>query len=329
MDRVLVIGATGQLGQTAIRKLQARGARVRALTRSPESAAHFQRIGVEPAPGDLTDYASLTRACDGMTTVIATANAAIPTRPGDTFEGVERDGYRNLIRAATAARIRRFIYTSVLLSKHARLSPLLRFKRETEQSLADSGLDHVIFRAGIFMDIAFAMMGSAIPIRNSESATILRPFAFVNRHFARIKHSIEQKHVALIPGDGTTRHGFICIDDVAKFLASATFSGPSGVHSVGGPEALTFLDIVRLFELILGVTLRVQRTPARVFRVAAPLIRLFSPAGANLMILNYIAATEASTADCGAADAFGVQLTSAEVFLRAKSAMSADFQGTT
>ena len=178
MDRVLVIGATGQLGWATMRKLQTKGARIRALVRSSESAARFRGIGIEPVLGDLTDPASLIQSCAGMTTVIATANAAVPTRPGDTFEAVERHGYRSLIQAATAARIRRFVYTSVPLSKHPRLSQLLQFKRETEQALADSGLDHVIFRAEIFMDVAFAMMGSAIPIRGSECVTVLRPFAF-------------------------------------------------------------------------------------------------------------------------------------------------------
>jgi NADH dehydrogenase len=279
-------------------------------------------MGIEPVLGDLTNPESLIRACEGMTTVIATANAAIPTRPGDTFEAVERHGYRNLIQAARTARIRRFVYTSALLSKHTRLSPLLQCKRETEAFLAASGLDHVIFRAGVFMDVAFAMMGSAIPIRGSENATVLRPFAFANRHFARARHSIEKHHVALISGDGTTRHGFVCIDDVANFLATAAFSGPSGVHSIGGPEALTFLDIVRLYERILGTPLRTRHVPAGVFRAAVLLLRPFSPAAANLMALNYIAATENSDADCGTAAAFGERLTSAEAFLRAKAGLA-------
>jgi uncharacterized protein YbjT (DUF2867 family) len=259
-----------------------------------------------------------------MTTIVATANAAVPTRRADTFEAVERDGYRNLIQAATAAAVRRFVYTSAAPTKYARLSPFLRFKRETEEALTASSLEPVIFRAGIFMDVAFAMMGSTIPLRGSEGATVLRPFAFANRHFAKIKDSIEKQHVAQIPGDGTTRHGFICVDDVAEFLASAAFSGPTGVHTIGGPEALTFLDVVHLYERILGAPLRVQRTPAAVFRIAAPLIRPFSPAGANLMCLNYLGAKEETTPDDGTAAAFGVRLTTAEAFLRARAAMVAN-----
>ena len=113
------------------------------------------------------------------------------------------------------------------------------------------------------------------------------------------------------------------MDDVAAFLASAALSGPSGIHAIGGPEPLTFLDIVRLYERILGVTLKVQHAPARVFRAAALLMRPFSPAGANLMALNYIGAMEDSLADPAAAGAFGVKLTSAETFLRRKSALAA------
>ena len=66
------------------------------------------------------------------------------------------------------------------------------------------------------MDTAFAMMGSDIPLRGAESATVQRPFGFANRHFAKIRDSIEKKRTALIPGDGSKRHSFICVDDVAS-----------------------------------------------------------------------------------------------------------------
>jgi uncharacterized protein YbjT (DUF2867 family) len=323
MERIPVVGATGQLGRAAIRKLKAREAHVRALVRSADSAAYFESLGVEPLLGDLTDLPSLTRACTGVTCIVATANAAIPSRSTDTFEAVERDGYRNLIQAAIGARLRRFVHTSVPLSKYEHLSPFLQFKRETERALVESGLDHVILRADIFMDVSFTMMGSTIPLRGTEGATVLRPFAFSNRYFSAIKDSIEKKHVARIPGDGNARHAFICVNDVAEFLASAAFSGPSGSHVVGGPEALTFVDVVRIYERVLGVTLQTRRTPAAVFRCVAPLSRPFSPAGANLFCLNYLAAKEDTFPDPAVATAFSVQLTTAEAFLRRKMAMAA------
>ena len=323
MDPILVIGASGQLGTATIRKLVAGNNTVRALCRSSESAEQFRSMGVEAVMGDLTDQASLRRACAGVSAVIATANASIPTRRTDTFKAVDSQGYRNLVAVAREASVRRFVYVSAPLSRYTHLSPLLQAKREIEQLLISSTLDCVIFRADIFMDTAFTMMGSSIPLRGSEAATISRPFGFANRYFAKIKNSIEGNGVALIPGDGAKRHGFICVDNMASLLASAVISGPSGIHVSGGPEALTFLDVVHLYEKVLSTTLRVKRTPAPMLRAAIPILRPFSPAGSNLMCLNYSSATEETLPDPTVALAFGVRLTSAETFLRNKSAMAA------
>jgi uncharacterized protein YbjT (DUF2867 family) len=323
MEKVLVVGATGQLGSTVVGKLVARGADVRAMVRREAAAEKFAAMGVEAVLGDLRDAASLASACHGIQVVVTTANAAVPSRKSDTFEAVERDGYRNLIEAAREANVRRFVYTSVHETKHEHLTPFFRYKRETEQRLASSGMDHVIFRADIFMDVAFCMMGSDIPVRGAESATVTRPFGFAANHFQKVRNSIERDHVAMIAGNGDTRHAFICVDDVASFLASAVFAGPAGAFVIGGPEALTFLDVVRIYERILNVKLRVKKTPAPVFRVLSAVLGLFSPAAANLMALNYISTKEESSVTPDSAAAFGVRLTSAESFLRAKAGLAA------
>ena len=318
MDTVLVVGATGQVGYAVVKKLRQKSVSVRALVRSPEQFEKLRKLSAEPVIGDLIDAPSMVRACAGVKTVIATANAAIPRRNTDTFDAVERRGYRNLIHAAVEARVQRFIYVSVPASKYDWLSPLLTMKRETEALLAQSGLNYIAFRADIFMDTAFTMMGSSIPLRGSENATILRPCKFVETSFARVHDNIERKHVAMIPGDGTSRHAFICADDMASFLTAAAFSGPLGVHTAAGPEALSFVDIAALYKRVIGAQIRTQRAPAQLFRMAVPLLKRFSPAGANLMALNYIAAREDSHPDNAVANGFGVRLTSAEEFLREK-----------
>jgi hypothetical protein len=63
----------------------------------------------------LTDIASLKPACTGSDVIVATANAAMPSRKLDTFETVEQQGYRNLVEAAVESRVRRFVFTSVRL----------------------------------------------------------------------------------------------------------------------------------------------------------------------------------------------------------------------
>jgi nucleoside-diphosphate-sugar epimerase len=155
----------------------------------------------------------------------------------------------------------------------------------------------------------------------------MRSFDFAANHFQKVQNSIERDHVAMIPGNGDTRHAFICVDDVANFLVAAAFSHRTGTFAIGGPEALTFLDVVRIYERILNVKLRVKKTPAFVFRMLSAVFGLYSPAASNLMCLNYMAAKEESSITPESALAFDVRLTSAESFLRAKSGLAAKAAG--
>jgi len=322
MGPVLVVGATGQLGMATVKELLAQGRSVRALIRNPSATSRFQELGADVAIGDLTIPATLAAACRGASVIVATANAAVPSTSADTFEAVERNGYRNLVQAAVDAGVKRFVYTSIPQSCQKEPSLFFRLKRETEQLVEKSGMEYVIFRADVFMDVAFAMMGSLIPLRGTEAATALRPFPFSRNHLEGIKDSIEKKHVAMIPGDGRVRHAFICVDDVARFLTAAASGGPSGTHVLGGPEPLTYLDIVRLYEQFLGMKLRVKKTPAPVFWTLSKILKPFNPAGANIMRLNYLGATQESLADPTVATAFQLKLTTSEEFLRRKFALA-------
>jgi len=64
---ILVTGSTGTIGSQVLSHLQGRGASVRALTRSPETAQ--LPAGVTPVRGDLADIDSLRAALDGVSTL--------------------------------------------------------------------------------------------------------------------------------------------------------------------------------------------------------------------------------------------------------------------
>ena len=318
---ILVVGATGQLGTTVTRGLRQQGRCVRAMVRESSSYTHLEQDGIELCFGDLRNRDSLLAACHGIDTVIATANAAVPTASGDSFKAVDGEGYRNLIGACQQKRVARIIYVSATLSPFDHKIPIFRQKRLTERLLKESGLDYTIFRAESFMDVAFAMMGSDIPIRGAEAATIQRPFWFTSRFFNRIKGDIEQKGRANIPGSGTARRSFICIDDVAQFVTKSIDlpSARNTICALGGPEALSYKEVVAIYEKLLGRSLKVRHTPAIVFRIAMEILKPFSPAAADIMGINYLSATQSSEVEMKeTAATFGVKLTSAEDFLRNK-----------
>lgn len=106
---VLVTGATGQQGGAVARHLLAKGFKVKALTRKPDSdkAKALAALGAEPVAGDFDDAASLKRAIEGAWGVFAVQN---------TWEaGVvqEEEQGKALAKLARDANVGHFVYTSV------------------------------------------------------------------------------------------------------------------------------------------------------------------------------------------------------------------------
>jgi uncharacterized protein YbjT (DUF2867 family) len=318
---ILVVGATGQLGAAVVSKLAERGKAVRALVRETSDHRHLERVGVEIAVGDLTDTDSLEAACQGADAVIATANSAVPSRKADSFKSVDGRGYENLIRACIGQDVRQFVYASVVSHPKLDRLPLPAQKRITEKRLQESGLVYTIFRADAFMDVTFPMMGSDIPLRGAAAATVRRPFWFSSRFFGSIKDNIREKGEAVIAGYGTSRHSYICIDDVSEFLVKAVGrpEAENKIFDIGGPEALSQKDVLAVYEKELGKPLKARHTPAFVFRLGHVLLRPFSPAASNIMGLTYYSATTDSIIEMNeTAKIFDVRLTSAEKFLHQK-----------
>lgn len=316
---ILVVGATGQLGTAIVRKLADRGLPVRALVRRTSNHKPLTRDGVDIVFGDLRDRSSLEAACSGVHTVIATANAAIPTQKGDSFTSVDGRGYENLIATAKLAGVRQFIYTSALSNPGFDNLPIGRQKRITEDRLRSSGINYTIFRPDAFMDVYFAMMGTDIPVQGVDGATVERPFWFTSRFFKSVKDSIGKHGTVGILGDGNTRHSYVCVDDVAEFHVNAVGREDAfnKTFDIGGPESLTQNEVLEIFETILDRRLKPKRTPAGVFKAVYFLLRFISPAAANIMGLNYCSTLYASDVEMDkTAELFGVQMTSAENFLR-------------
>ncbi len=320
---VLVVGATGQLGTAVVDRLRAAGRPVRALVR-PSSPRAFEPDGVELAFGDLRDPESLVAACQGVERVVATANAVVP-RGHASFEEVEATGYDNLVDACKAEGVRRVLFMSVAETALDKSVTTFRLKRQIEDRIRGSGLAYSFFRGAAFMDDWFALMGSSIPLRGAKAHTLRRPFWFAKGFLSMAANSIEKRGLAIVPGDGKTRHAYVALDDVAAILsaaAAATEDGENLVADLGGPESLTAEEVVAIFARVLGRPIRIVHAPAKLYRVLADVLEPFSPQAGNLMAMTWAAALSGFDFDGRPlAERFGVRLTTAEEFLRAKAAL--------
>jgi len=238
MERVLVAGASGQLGRHVAGELRRRGYRVRALSRRPERLAGDADEAVR---GDLLDPASLRAACEGVDVTFSCAGSSMNLNDLRDRRGpleVDWGGNRNLLDAARRAGVRRFVYVSVYGARAMRHLEYTDAHERFADELAASGIDHVIVRPTGF----FSFFG--------EIANMAR------------------RGRGIVIGDGTARTNPIHEADLAAVCAYAVAGGPREVGA-GGPEAFTREEIVRVAFRAIGREPRLTHVPPGFFRAAA------------------------------------------------------------
>ncbi len=232
---ILVVGATGQLGGLITRRLLAKEQAVRILAREHSAWQSLEAAGAQVVFGDLKSRASLDAACQGIDVVITTANSA--QRGGDdNTQTVDTEGNRNLIDAAREAQVKQFIFVSAFGVAPDSPVPMFQAKAQSEVYLRASGLPYTILAPGVFMEVWFPMIIGA-PVQAG-------------------------KPVALI-GEGRRRHSFISVTDVEAF-AVAAIGHPAAMNqhlSLGGPEAVSWPDVIAVCEGVLGRSIDVESLP--------------------------------------------------------------------
>jgi nucleoside-diphosphate-sugar epimerase len=108
----LVTGATGMVGGHLVEALVLRGERVRAFVRPTSRVERLRALGVEIRIGQLTDQASLMAAAQGVDRVFHCAALVSDWGLVEHFQQVNVHGTRNVLAAATRARVSRFVFLS-------------------------------------------------------------------------------------------------------------------------------------------------------------------------------------------------------------------------
>jgi nucleoside-diphosphate-sugar epimerase len=110
--KALVTGATGFLGSHIAERLGQRGDDVRALVRPTSDTSFLESLGVELVRGDVTNARSLPAALEGVDVVYHAAAMVSDWGPWRDFRAVTINGTRNMLKAASAAGVKRFLHVS-------------------------------------------------------------------------------------------------------------------------------------------------------------------------------------------------------------------------
>jgi uncharacterized protein YbjT (DUF2867 family) len=319
---ILVVGATGQLGSLVVRALREQGQPVRAMVRDPSTADDLAESGASLARGDLTEPATLDAALDGVTAVVATANLAAPTRRTDRNDALDA-GYAELIARAERAGVSRFVLASVPATPIDDEVPVARSKRRIERLLAAGTMSWVSVQMPPFIEVWLALVGSEIPLRGEQRATLARAYPTLRRFRRLTGSTIEDHGVMVVPGPATARQAFLSVHDAARVLAAAAMADTvSGAVAVGGPESLSWADVAQIYGRLLGRRVRVVSQPAAMFALLQRLLAPTAPSLAGIMALDRLIAVSETDWDTAAVtDRLGVHdLRTVEQVLREKAA---------
>ncbi len=284
---ILVTGGSGFIGPKVVHALRAEDRDVRCLVRRPAEAGQLTSWGCELVEGDVTNAESLQRAVDGCETVVHLV-AIITGKPED-FERVMSQGTRDLVAAAAVAGVRRFVLMSALGTSEQtkELTPYFRAKWEMEQTVAGSGLEHVILRPSFVF---------------GRDGGVLKTFVRLVRYAPVIP----------VIGPGTARLQPIWVEDVAAYFAKAVElpGAANRTFEVGGPDVLTWNELYDRIKAVLGKRRPKLHLPFGLARLNAAVLEALP--GPTPLTRDQVTMLEAGDNVCDngpAIETFGLELT--------------------
>ncbi|MEC3953987.1 NAD(P)H-binding protein [Nocardia sp. CDC153] len=218
---IVVTGATGTIGSEVVRQLAARGVKVRAVTRNPETAAVPE--GVEVVRGDYLDPASLAAALEGAEAAFLNGQVSIEASDTDTA----------LIEAARDAGVPRLVKLSAIGTGDTLLGPFAAWHMPGEKAISESGAVWTILRPSSFASNTLSWVA---PIKAGQPVP--------NMTGTGAQGVVDPRDIAAV---------------AVEILLSDDHAGR--VYTLTGPEALSVPDQVAILGAALGRRLEVADIP--------------------------------------------------------------------
>ena len=167
-DTILVVGATGMLGEPVARRLQKDGYAVRVLARNPEKARAKLGDSFDFIRGDVEDASSLEKALDGCFGVHINLKGG---PRAEDFERIERRGTANIAKAAAQKGVQRLTYLSGAAAfEENSWFPSIGAKLGAEAAIRESSIPYSIFCATHFMEsLPLAVRGKRASVIGKQS----------------------------------------------------------------------------------------------------------------------------------------------------------------
>src|SRR6202034_4459184 len=240
-------------------ELLAAGYTVRCMARDPGKLADRPWSGdIEVARADVTDAAAVREALAGCDVAYYLIHSL---GTGSSFEQRDRDAARAFADAARAAGVSRIVYLGGMLPEdQSDLSPPLRARGEVGDILLGSGVPTAALQAAVII--------------GSGSAS-----------FEMLRYLTERLPAMVTPKWVETRIQPIAVEDVLRYRVgcAALPAGVSRSFDIGGPDVLTYADMMRRYCAVAGLRQRfLIPVPLLTPRLSSLWVGLVTPVPAGL-----------------------------------------------
>lgn len=246
---VLVTGASGFIGRLLTKALINEGFHVRCLVRRVADSCDS---AVETVCGDLLEPDSLPDVMAGVDTAYYLVHAMAGGRAG--FERRDRDAAENFVRAAEEAGVRRVIYLGGLGETGDDLSEHLKSRLEVADILKSGKFATTFLRAAIIIGAGGAS-------------------------FEMVRALVKRLPLMITPRWVMTRCQPIAVEDVISYLVGCLKDDRTsgGTFDIGGPDVLTYKEMMERFGSILGRVLYILPVPVLTPRLSSYWVGFITP----------------------------------------------------
>ncbi len=252
----MITGSTGFIGSRLISNLTKNGYSVKAMSRREIP----QTSNVRYVRADVFEIDQLQNALTG----INIAFYLLHSMEGDKdhwkeFANREKIQAQNFLKAASNAGVKRIIYLGGLVNDSLSLSTHMKSRKEVGEILASGNIPVTELRASLIIG---AQGGS----------------------YAMLRYLVERLPVMICPSWVKSLAQPIAVDDVVEYLRGCMEKPKTSgnIYEIGGPDKITYEDLMRIYAKYLGKKLFVIPLPFLTTRLSSYWVDLITPVKASL-----------------------------------------------